>query len=157
VQLPVLALQHTPPAHVSPPAHLFIGWHMHPSDPGVHSVGSTEPVEPGGITHLPEELQTPLAQSAPVMQVVLGNPGGMQYPPVQLPLWQSLATVQCEPAGEPELVPPEPLAPAEPPLDVEPPALVELRMPVELLPDVEPPAPVGPLPDGEPPVSKIGP
>ena len=104
-----------PPVHVSPGLHLFIGWHMHPSDPATHSVGSTDPVEPGGMTHFPE-LQTPLAQSAPVMQVVLGSPGGMQYPPVQLPLWQSLAWVQCEPAGEPGIAPPP-----EPPLEVEPP------------------------------------
>ena len=47
------------------------------------------PEAPGGITHLPL-LQTPLAQSAPTMQVVFGSPGGMQNPPVQLPLWQSL-------------------------------------------------------------------
>ena len=74
-----------PPVHVSPGLHLFMGWHMHPSDPAGHSVGSTVPVEPGGITHFPF-VHTPLAQSAPVMQVVLGSPGGMQYPPVQTPL-----------------------------------------------------------------------
>ena len=43
------------------------------------------PEAPGGITHFPL-LQTPLAQSAPVMHVVLGSPGGMQNPPVHVPL-----------------------------------------------------------------------
>src|SRR3954463_3764483 len=85
-QLPVLALQHMPPVHVSPPLHLFIGWHEHPSDPGAQSVGSTEPEAPAGITHIPD-LQTPLAQSGPVEQVVFGSvPVGMQSPPVHLPL-----------------------------------------------------------------------
>jgi hypothetical protein len=107
-------------------------------------------------------LQTPLAQSAPVMQVVFGRPGGMQNPPVHVPLWQSLACVQCEPAGDPVLAPPVPPVevepPPAPPVEVEtPPAPpVEVETPVEIEPplDVElpvavalpaaPPAPVGP-------------
>ena len=62
---------------------------------------------------------------------------GMQYPPVHLPLWQSLAWAQCEPAGEPEGAPPP-----EPPLDIEPP--LEVEPPLEIKPpsDDEPPAPV---------------
>jgi hypothetical protein len=112
----VFELQHWPPTHVSPGLHLFIGWHAHPSDPAAHSVGSTEPVAPAGITHFPE-VQTPLAQSGPVEQVVFGSvpAGGRQSPLVHVPLWQSLACLQCEPAGE---APPE----LEPPFDVEPPA-----------------------------------
>jgi hypothetical protein len=79
-----------PPVQVSPGLHLFIGWHMHPSDPAIHSVISTMPEAPAGITHIPD-LQTPLAQSGPVAQVVFGSGTvGMQYPPVHLPLWQSL-------------------------------------------------------------------
>jgi hypothetical protein len=98
VQLPVLELQHVPPVHVSPALHLFIGWHEHPSDPATQSVGSTEPEAPAGIWHFPE-MQTPLAQSGPVEQVVFGSiPVGSQSPPVHLPLWQSLAMVHDEPA-----------------------------------------------------------
>jgi len=60
---------------------------------------------------------------------------GMQSPPVQVPLWQSLACAQLEPAGEPELVPPvfappELVAPLPGPPELEPP---RLRLP----PDVE--------------------
>jgi hypothetical protein len=84
------------------------------------------------------------------MQVVLGSPGGMQKPPVQTPLWQSLAWVQCEPAGEPEIEPPEPPVPVEPPPDVEPPALVEPPLDVDAPPLLEPPVPEPPVP--EPPV-----
>jgi hypothetical protein len=70
---------------------LFIGWHIHPSDPAVHSVVSTVPEAPAGITQAPA-LQTPLAQSGPVMQVEFGSGTlGMQSPPVHVPLWQSLA------------------------------------------------------------------
>lgn len=79
------------PVHVSPGLHLFIGWHEHPSDPGVHSVVSTAPEAPVGITQTPD-LQTPLAQSSPVAQVVFGSGTlGMQSPSVHVPLWQSLA------------------------------------------------------------------
>ena len=97
------------------------------------------PEAPGGIWHFPE-LQIPLAQSAPVMQVVFGRPGGMQSPPVHVPLWQSLAWLQCEPAGEPEIAPPP-----EPPLDIEPP--LEVEPPLEIKPpsDVAPPAPPAPV------------
>ena len=61
-----------PPMQVSPGLHLFIGWHVHPSDPAVHSVWSTVPEAPAGIWHFPE-TQTPLAQSGPVEQVVFGS------------------------------------------------------------------------------------
>jgi hypothetical protein len=107
---------------------LFIGWHAHPSDPAAQSVGSTEPEAPAGIWHFPE-VQTPLAQSGPVEQVVFGSiPVGMQSPPVHVPLWQSLAWVHAEPAEVPlGLDPPLELPP---PLDVEPPD-----------PAVDPPAP----------------
>ncbi|HEX7450668.1 MAG TPA: hypothetical protein VF294_00205, partial [Polyangiaceae bacterium] len=82
---------------------------------------STAPEAPAGMTQVPE-LQTPLAQSGPVLQVVLGSSAvGMQSPPVQVPLWQSLAWLQDEPAGTPEL---------EPPLAVEPPPAIE-RFPPE--------------------------
>jgi hypothetical protein len=130
-QLPVLALQHMPPVQVSPGMHLFMGWHEHPSPPGLHMVVSTTPEAPAGIWHIPD-VHTPLAQSAPVVHVEFGSmTAGMQNPPVHLPLWQSLAWVQCEPAGEPELVPaPEPPSELEPPSNVEP-----------LAPDVEPLAP----------------
>jgi hypothetical protein len=119
-----------PPVHVSPGLHLFIGWHVHPSDPTAQSVGSTPPEAPAGIWHIPD-LQIPLAQSGPVVQVVFGSGTvGMQYPPVHLPLWQSLGWVQCDPAGEPEIAPPpEPPLEIEPSLEVEPPS------------DVEPPEP----------------
>jgi len=71
--------------------HLFIGWHEHPSDPGMHWVVSTAPEAPAGITHAPD-LQTPLAQSGPVMHVVFGSGTlGMQSPLAHVPLWQSLA------------------------------------------------------------------
>src|SRR5690242_873137 len=90
-----------PLVHVSPGLHLFIGWHAHPSDPATQSVGSTEPEAPAGIWHFPE-LQTPLAQSGPVEQLVFGSiPVGSQSPPVHLPLWQSLACIHDEPAEEP--------------------------------------------------------
>ena len=80
-----------PSVHVSPGLHLFMGWHEHPSEPTAQSVGSTPPEAPAGITHIPD-LQTPLAQSGPVAQVVFGSGTvGMQYPPVHLALWQSLA------------------------------------------------------------------
>jgi hypothetical protein len=61
-----------PFVHVRPGLHLFIGWHMHPSAPAAHSVISTMPEAPAGITHIPD-LQTPLAQSGPVAQVVFGR------------------------------------------------------------------------------------
>ena len=146
----VFELQHRPPTHVSPGLHLFIGWHEQPSDPGAQSVGSTEPEAPAGIWHFPD-TQTPLAQSGPVEQVVFGSfPAGMQSPPVHVPLWQSLAWAQDEPAGEapPELEPPPELDPPEleppelePPADVEPPP--ELDPPVNVAPpeDVAPPEP----------------
>ena len=95
-----------PPVHVRPGLHLFIGWHEHPSEPAIQSVLSTAPEASAGTTHVPE-LQTPLAQSGPVLQVVLGSfTVGMQSPPVHVPLWQSLAWLQREPAGTPELEPP---------------------------------------------------
>jgi len=106
--------------------HLFIGWHEHPSEPGMHSVVSTLPEAPAGITQAPD-LQTPLAQSGPVVQVVFGSGTvGMQSFPVHVPLWQSLACVQGEPARKPELEPP---LVVEPPLDIEPPLDVELSPP----------------------------
>jgi hypothetical protein len=110
----------------------FIGWHMHPSDPGIHSVVSTMPEAPAGIWHIPF-LQTPLAQSGPVMHVEFGSGTlGKQYPPVQVPLWQSLGWAQCDPAGEPEtIVPPEPPLEVEPPVPVEPPLEVEPPAPIE--------------------------
>ena len=75
-----------PAVHVSPALQWFIGWHVHPSDPGTHSVVSTMPEAPAGITHIPD-LQTPLAQSGPVAQVVFGSGTvGVQYPPVHLAL-----------------------------------------------------------------------
>lgn len=87
----MLALQHMPPVHVSPDMHLFFGWHEQPREPGMQSVMSTAPEAPAGITHAPA-LQTPLAQSGPVMQVVFGSATvGMQSPPSHLALWQSLA------------------------------------------------------------------
>src|SRR3954462_6576768 len=112
-----------PPVHVSPGLHLF-ALHTHPSDPATQSAGSTEPEAPAGISHIPD-LQTPLAQSGPVEQVVFGNiPVGMQSPPVPLPLSHSIAWVQREPGVEPDLVPlpvVEPRAEVEPSSDVEPP------------------------------------
>src|SRR5438045_2224690 len=88
------------PVHVSPGMHLFMGWHMQPSEPGMQSVISTAPEAPSGITHIPD-LQTPLAQSGPVSQVVLGScTVGMQSLPVHVPLWHSLAWLQGVPAGE---------------------------------------------------------
>jgi hypothetical protein len=111
----------------------FIGWHEHPSDPAVHVVVSTAPEAPAGITQAPD-LQTPLAQSGPVMQVVFGSGTlGMQSPLVHVPLWQSLAWAQDEPARTPGLEPPE----LEPPLDVEPPLNVEPPLDVEPASDVE--------------------
>jgi hypothetical protein len=75
-----------PPVHVSPGMHLFFGWHEHPREPGVQSVISTAPEAPAGITHAPD-LQTPLAQSGPVVQVVFGSgTAGMHSPPVHVPL-----------------------------------------------------------------------
>jgi hypothetical protein len=100
---------------------------------------SIEPEAPAGIWHVPE-TQIPLAQSGPVEQIVFGSVpgGGMQSPPSQMPLSQSLAWVHGEPAGAPpldELVPPE-LTPPE----LTPPVLV----PPELVPplEVEPPVPL---------------
>ena len=128
-----------PPVHVSPGLHLFIGWQEHPSDPGAQSVGSTPPDAPAGIWHFPE-MQIPLAQSGPVVQVVFGSiPVGSQSPPVHFPLWQSLAWVHDEPAWE---APPE----LAPPLDVDPPSDVE---PPE--PTVEPPEPPSIEPGHTPP------
>ena len=99
--------------------HFIFGWHLHPSDPGAQSVISTEPEAPSGITHIPFS-QTPLAQSGAVSQVVFGSGTlGMQSPPSHLPLSQSLASAQREPAGEPELTLPSPPELVEPPLDVE--------------------------------------
>jgi len=116
-----------PPVHERPALHLFIGWHEQPSEPAIQSVMSTAPEAPAGMTHVPD-LQTPLAQSGPVLQVVLGSSAvGMQSPPVQAPLWQSLAWLQDEPAGTPEL---------EPPFAIEPPLTIE-RFP----PDADTPAP----------------
>ena len=137
----VLALQHVPLTHVSPGLHLSAGWHEHPSDPGAQVVGSIVPEAPAGIWHFPE-LQIPLAQSGPVEQVVFGSiPVGSQSPPVHLPLWQSLACVQCEPAPEapPEVEPSREVDPSrevEPPLEVDPPLDVEPSVPV-----VDPPEP----------------
>jgi hypothetical protein len=98
------------------------------------------PEAPAGITHIPD-LQTPLAQSGPVVQVVFGSGTvGMQYPPVHLPLWQSLAWAQCEPAVGSEIAPPleppevEPPAPVKPPSDVEPPGPTSVPMLTEELP-----------------------
>jgi hypothetical protein len=140
-QLPVLALQHMPPVQVSPGLHLFIGWHEHPSDPGMHSVVSTVPEAPAGITQAPA-VQTPLAQSGPALQVVFGSGTlGMHSPPVHVPLWQSLAWAQDEPARTPVLAPPE----LEPPLDVEPASDVAPPLDVERSPPrfnpSEPPEP----------------
>jgi hypothetical protein len=60
------------------------------------------PEAPAGIWHVPE-VHVPLAQSAPVEQVVFGSiPVGPQSPPVHVPLWQSFAWVHDEPAGEAE-------------------------------------------------------
>lgn len=110
-QLPVLELQHIPPVQVRPGMQWFLGWHMHPSEPGIQSVTSTAPDAPSGITHMPA-LQTPLAQSGPVSHVVLGSSAvGMQSLPSHLPLSQSLAWPQVVPAGAPGF---------EPPFDVEP-------------------------------------
>ena len=137
----VLELQHMPPTQVSPGLHLFIGWHEHPSDPAAQPVGSTVPKAPAGIWHFPE-TQTPLAQSGPVEQVVFGSvPVGKQSPPVHVPLWQSLALVHAEPAGEAPPVPEPPLElgpppELEPPLEVEPPS--DVMPPV---PEVDPPEP----------------
>jgi hypothetical protein len=102
----------------------FLGWHMHPSEPGMQSVMSTVPEAPSGITHMPD-LQTPLAQSGPVSQVVFGSStAGMQSLPAHLPLSQSLAWLHVVPAGAPELEPPFDVAPAPivwPPTDSDPP------------------------------------
>jgi len=122
-----------------------MGWHLHPSEPAMHSVVSTVPEAPSGITHAPAS-QIPLAQSGPVSQLVFGSgTDGMQSPPLHSPLWQSLAWVQDAPAGDPD-TPPE-LSPAafsppelEPAVDVEPPL------------DVDPPVDTEPPRDTEPPV-----
>jgi hypothetical protein len=108
---------------------------MQPSDPAVHSVVSTVPEAPAGITHAPA-LQTPLAQSGPVMQEVFGSGTvGMHSPPVHTPLWQSLACVQAEPARTPLLAPPAFAPPAfAPPLAVEPPLASEPPLDMELSP-----------------------
>jgi hypothetical protein len=132
-----------PAVHVSPGLHLFAGWHAHPNDPAGQSITSTEPEAPAGISHF-ADLQTPLAQSAPVEQVVFGSGTvGMQSPPVHVPLWQSLGWVHGEPAGEPEVAPPEPpleVAPPEPPLEVAPPEPpLEVEPPVAVVsPPVSP-------------------
>jgi len=120
-----------------------MGWHEQPSAPAMQSVVSTVPEAPAGITHAPA-LQTPLAQSGPVSQVVFGSgTDGMQSPPLHWPLWQSLACVQDEPAGDPE-TPPE-LSPAA----FSPP---ELDPAGELEPPMDPPLDVDPPMDTEPPV-----
>ena len=119
----------------------------------MHSVVSTEPDAPSGITHAPD-LQTPLAQSGPVSQVVFGSgTDGMQSPPLHWPLWQSLACMQDEPAGDPgtppELSPaafsPPELSPAlevDPPVDVDPPMDIEPPVDIELSPaSLDPPEP----------------
>jgi hypothetical protein len=59
---------------------------MQPSDPAMHSVVSTVPEAPSGITHMPAS-QTPLAQSGPVSQLLFGSGSdGMQGPPLHTPL-----------------------------------------------------------------------
>jgi hypothetical protein len=123
----------------------------------MHSVVSTVPDAPSGITQAPD-LQIPLAQSGPVSQVVFGSgTDGMQSPPLHCPLRQSLACVQDEPAGDPgtppELSPaafsPPELAPAldiEPPRDVDPPG--DIAPPVDMEsspPTLDPPDPPDPL------------
>ena len=97
------------------------------------------PDAPARIWHFPE-TQTPLAQSGPVEHVVFGNiPVGSQSFPVHLPLWQSLAAVHGEPAGD---APPE----LEPPMEVDPPELE----PEPETPEPEPPPRLEPPSDGEP-------
>jgi hypothetical protein len=120
----------------------------------VHSVVSIVPEAPAGITHAPD-LQTPLAQSGPVSQVVFGSgTDGMQSPPLHCQLWQSLACVHDEPAGDPE-TPPE-LSPAafsppelEPAVDIEPPIDVEPARDVVPPIDVVPPRDIAPPGDME--------
>jgi hypothetical protein len=127
-----------------------MGWHEHPSEPAIQSVISTEPEAPAGITHAPE-LQTPLAQSGPVSQVVFGSgTDGIQSPPLHSPLRQSLGCVHGEPAGAPG-IPPEPAPaafspPFESPADDEPP--VDFDPPTEIEPpsDVDPPIDTEPFP-----------
>jgi hypothetical protein len=134
-----------------------MGWHEQPSEPGMQSVVSTVPDAPAGITHAPD-LQTPLAQSGPVSQVVFGSgTDGMQSPPLHWALWQSLACVHAEPAGEPG-IPPElspavfsppefaPAADTEPPAEIEPPVDVEPPTETEPPADVAPPVAVVPFP-----------
>jgi hypothetical protein len=97
---------------------------MQPSEPGIQSVISTAPEAPSGITHFPD-LQTPLAQSGPVSQLVFGScTVGMQSLPVHVPLWHSRAWLQGVPAGEPELGPPFEVEPALPPPETDAPAPV---------------------------------
>jgi len=83
-------------------------------------------------------LQTPLAQSGPVLQVVFGSiTVGMQSMPTHLPLSQSLGWVQAEPAGEPELAPPEFAPPELMPPEFAPPELeppFNVKPPMELSP-----------------------
>lgn len=142
-----------PSVHVSPGLHLFMGWHEHPSDPAAHSVVSMVPEAPSGITHAPDS-QTPLAQSGPVSQSLFGSgTDGMQSPPLHSPLWQSLACMQDEPAGDPGTSPdpsppafsPPELAPAsdvDPPVEVEPPRDSEPPVDIELPPAaLDPPEP----------------
>jgi hypothetical protein len=75
-----------PSVQVSPGLHLFMGWHEHPSEPAIHSVVSTVPEAPAGITQAPA-WQTPLAQSGPVSHEVFGSgTDGMQSPPLHCPL-----------------------------------------------------------------------
>jgi hypothetical protein len=91
------------------------------------------------MMHAPA-LQTPLAQSGPVLQVVFGSSTlGMQSPPSHLPLWQSLASEQDEPAGEPGITPePAPASDVVPALDVVPAVGVEVSPP--RLNPLEPPS-----------------
>jgi hypothetical protein len=89
--------------HVSPDWHLLSDWHWHPRAPALHEPppAPPEPVDPGGTSHFPE-LQIPLAQSEPVLQLVFGSgPFDSQSPPVHLPLVHSLAWLQGEPGREP--------------------------------------------------------
>jgi hypothetical protein len=98
--------------------------------------------------------------------VVFGSiPLGWQRPPAHLPLSQSLATLQVEPARDapPELdvVPPELDVPPElevvPPSELEvPPVLVPLSG-VEPPPEVEPPELAPPSELEVPPFPKLGP
>jgi hypothetical protein len=48
VQTFVFESQHSPPMHVSPALHLFIGWHGQPSDPAMHIVPPPGAIVPPG-------------------------------------------------------------------------------------------------------------